>query len=223
MLSSQYQRLVALRNLSYEPRAILDIGAHKGEWATLARSVFPSTPICMVEAQSHHEGELLLTGNPYCITLLSDKGGDVKPFYTIAGCDTGASMYCENTKYYNSSTVIEKQLTTRTLDDVTSRHFSPHEFDFIKIDVQGAELDVLRGGEDTLKSAMFVLLEMPVAEYNKGAPSFAEVVAFMDEKGFQVYDAFEAHYHGVHLIQMDFLFARKNCPFIHLRQQALHV
>lgn len=46
---------------------------------------------------------------------------------------------------------------------------------------QGAELAVLRGGEELARRAQFILMELPfMGEYNRGAPTFSEAVNFME-------------------------------------------
>ena len=47
-----------------------------------------------------------------------------------------------------------------TLDSVL-RDFNHCEVDFLKIDVQGAELEVMKGGTKTLRTATVVMLEVP--------------------------------------------------------------
>src|SRR2546422_465251 len=83
---------------------------------------------------------------------------------------------------------------------------------FLKLDVQGYELEVLRGAERTLTATDVVLMEVSLLQYNAGAPLFAEVTAFMKAIGFVVYDicgqlrraADEA------LFQADLLFVRED-------------
>ena len=54
----------------------------------------------------------------------------------------------------------------------------------IKMDVQGAEMDVLKGALETLQTVKHIILELQVVEYNKGAPKRDEVIAFMDTIGY---------------------------------------
>jgi hypothetical protein len=56
------------------------------------------------------------------------------------------------------------------------------------VDVQGAELVVLGGAEKILANAVYVVLETSLFETYKGAPSFADVVRFMQERGSVLYD-----------------------------------
>ena len=72
--------------------------------------------------------------------------------------------------------------------------------------MQGAELDVLRGGGNALDHARLVLLECPIVEYNEGAPTIHEYFRFMDEHGFTPVDVVEWHMRGGRALQLDVLF-----------------
>ena len=58
----------------------------------------------------------------------------------------------------------------------------------LKLDVQGFELEVLRGSRIALDAAEFVLLEVSTLNYNRGAPLVAEVLDFMNQRGFVLFD-----------------------------------
>jgi len=76
-----------------------------------------------------------------------------------------------------------RKLRTITLDAVASlKRFPPP--DLIKMDVQGAELDVLKGAQETIKTAKHIILELQIVEYNKGAPLKDTVIAYMDSIGY---------------------------------------
>jgi hypothetical protein len=80
---------------------------------------------------------------------------------------------------------------------------------FLKLDVQGAELDILKGGGKALSLAELIQLEVPFASYNEGAPTAAEVVAFMDSRGFVLFDVVGFVRYRDDLLQADFLFVRE--------------
>ena len=84
------------------------------------------------------------------------------------------------------------------------------KIDFIKIDVQGAELDILRGAETIIKNTDFIMLEISLMSYNEKSPLFAEVVEFMKQRNFALYDIVEFHYIQGCCIQVDGLFLNKN-------------
>jgi hypothetical protein len=87
--------------------------------------------------------------------------------------------------------------------------------DFIKIDVQGHELEVLRGAEKVLKDCIFCLLEVSLLSLGN-EPPLIEVMNYMDENGFQLYDIsqFMRRPYDKALYQSDFLFIKKNSTFI---------
>ena len=81
--------------------------------------------------------------------------------------------------------------------------------------MQGAELMVLRGASRALQRALVLQLEVPwFGQYNAGAPTFAEIIAFLDRYGFVVYEVL--HDGPVRIgkqqfaVQADFLFVRKD-------------
>src|SRR5262249_10081123 len=58
----------------------------------------------------------------------------------------------------------------------------------IKVDVQGGELEVLVGAQRTLPAAEAIVLEVSLFEFMKGAPQFYDVVSYMKNEGYVVYD-----------------------------------
>ena len=57
--------------------------------------------------------------------------------------------------------------------------------DLIKIDVQGSELDILKGATKVLKQCDNIILEMQYVDYNKGAPKAQEVIEYLKSIGFE--------------------------------------
>jgi protein O-GlcNAc transferase len=83
---------------------------------------------------------------------------------------------------------VEKELPIPivTLDSELKRLGSVG--DFIKADVQGYELEVLRGGTETLSAAIGCELEVSFIELYKNQPLFAEIDQWMRSKGFFLAD-----------------------------------
>jgi hypothetical protein len=95
---------------------------------------------------------------------------------------TGSSVLSERT----SADRNEVKLRMSTLDALVAGDVQLPIL--LKLDVQGYELEVLRGARTVLSKAEVVILECSLIEYNDGAPLFAETVSFMKERGFVVYD-----------------------------------
>lgn len=87
--------------------------------------------------------------------------------------------------------------------------------DFVKLDVQGYEIEVLKGADRILQSAEFVLLEVSIWQYNAGSPLLGTVVDWMSARGFRVYDLFEfSRRPDDVLVQMDLLFVREDSALL---------
>src|SRR5689334_20193239 len=177
-----------LQELSYlQPNAILDIGANVGNWTKEAQKTWPDAEILMIEGNHECEPYLKETGIDYAICLLSDDVKRVK-FYqrTCGGPSTGDSMYRENTDWYSDENVVVNDKLATTLDFVARRK----QYDLAKIDSQGSELDILRGGENIVKGLKYIIMEIPVDSehppYNIGAPSRKEYLDYMDSIGFKL-------------------------------------
>jgi len=200
-----------LNAVGWSPRTILDIGGYKGHWTRAIRMQFPKATVSVVEPNAHPELQSL--GVPVYRELLSSTVKDV-PWYS--NLSTGDSMFQERTRHY--SQIVPSMRRTTTLDQL----FPTHRFEFVKIDCQGAELDILAGGQTLLQGTDVVLLECPFAgQYNIGAPSFADYIRTLDALGFAPLDLPELHRANGILCQIDILFLRNTSPYWEAIQQRL--
>lgn len=184
----------------FSPKKILDIGGNHGQWFDLARATFPDAEILSIEANPLNYKRLSERNPNTKILLLGDQEKEVEfhdnPTGDI-GCG-GASIYKELTRFYKNSKSTTMQM--KTLDSLNL------EFDFIKIDTQGSELDIIKGGLNTVEKCMVIELELSVLRYNKDAPLANEVIAYMHEIGFCFYDILAHLYWGHRLNQFNALF-----------------
>ena len=81
---------------------------------------------------------------------------------------------------------------------------------FIKIDTQGSEIDILKGSKNTLKNCNLIYLETPIIEYNLNSPNLNECVNYLKSINFVPLDICEVHYMDKVLIQVDILYINKS-------------
>lgn len=158
------------------------------------KAVYPESRILMIEANPDCAKELSNQDADVEIALLGSESGLEKTYYTVNGGDSsGNSTYRERTSAYDEEGCTALKMITQTLDEIVEGHgMKP---DFLKLDVQGAELDVLRGGEKAIISTCeFILLEVGMAEFNAGSPTFFQILSFMDQVGFEIFDLVELKY-----------------------------
>jgi hypothetical protein len=79
-------------------------------------------------------------------------------------------------------------------------------FDLVKLDTQGSELDILKGGKNLISRAKVVILEVSLIEYNEGAPTVEETIDYMNEIGFEERMSLGEHYDGETIVQKDLVF-----------------
>jgi FkbM family methyltransferase len=194
--------LSKIQNYFY-PYRILDIGANIGQFHQLSKQMFPDVYIFSIEASNECEPYLKQITDQYYIGLLAKDNIEYN-FYSRkdTGIGTGNSIYRELTSFYSDEQVkiIKKQGIK--LDDLFE---TDSEFDLIKIDTQGSELDIIEGGINLCNKAKGILLEVSLTQYNENSPLYDEVINYMNNHGFikkEILD--EARNHGSH--QQDILF-----------------
>ena len=180
--------LAALRQGGFEPKVIYDIGACVLHWTNEAQRIWPNAEYVAFEAMDASEFLFKERGLKYHMGVLSDVSGKDVDFYQNDFHPGGNSYYKENeavnpdtVNYFNEG--HRRRLKTVTVDAVRRLRQFPDP-DMIKMDVQGAELDVLKGAVETLQSVKHIILELQVVEYNKGAPLKDTVIQYMDSIGF---------------------------------------
>jgi FkbM family methyltransferase len=209
------KRITTLKTVyGFSPKLAFDIGANVGEWNINFRKMFPGCRVISFEANSNCVRELKRKNIEYVEGLLGAKDGAECEFYLSNEMyPGGASIYREKTTFYNDDIIITEKMKMRTLETVLKNcdeNLLSSKIDLIKIDVQGAELDILRGANDVLKNTDFILLEISLMTYNENSPLFAEVIEFMNERNFALYDILEFHYLQGCCLQIDGLFLNKN-------------
>ena len=185
------------------PNRILDIGANIGQFHRECKTYYPNSYVFSIEASSECEESLKAITDNYYIGLLAKDNSQYNFFSRKdAPTGTGNSIYRELTHFYSDENLEVLNKVGIRLDDLFTLD---SEFDLIKIDTQGSELDIIAGGMNLIKKAKGVLLEVSLTQYNEGAPLYKEVIDYMQNIGFNpvaVLD--EARNHGSH--QQDILF-----------------
>jgi len=180
--------LHTMNSQGIKPKVIYDIGACVLHWTREAIGVWPQSTYIAIEAMDESKPIFEHFGVPYHTGVLSSEDNKIVTFYKNVTHPGGNSYYRENDEispkakelYTNSS-----QVTTMTLDTIVKMKGFPQP-DLIKIDVQGAEYDVILGAKDTLANCKDVIVECQFVEYNKGAQLYQKVVELLGTMGFKL-------------------------------------
>lgn len=177
-------------NLDIEqPNVVYDIGANALEWTRLAKNKWPNSRIIAFEAMNDFNKLYKHFDFENHIGVLSDIDDKQITFYENPIYPWGNSYYIENENEsppgceFNESHATLKN--TKTLDTIVQENNWPYP-DLIKIDVQGAEKDILEGAKKCLEKCKHLIVEIQHKEYNKQAPLDNEMFAYLDSIGFQL-------------------------------------
>ena len=198
--------ILDLKTQKVNLEVVYDIGAFKGEWSKLAsKTSLKNSKFYLFEANIENEEFLKKTGHNYYIEVLSNEIKEVEFFSKV---HEGDSYYREKTNFYEENK-SPKIIKATTLNEIQKKEFLPLP-DFIKIDTQGSELDILDGGNKILNKCKIILLECPIISYNEGAPTFTDYIENLNKLDYLPFDITEVHYLDKVLVQIDIIFLKKN-------------
>jgi hypothetical protein len=152
----------------------------------------------MIEANEDHIDDLIRTGH-YILALVGKDNEEVDYYMCEDKNNTeGNGIYKENTNVPFTS----KKRKTVTLDSL----LPGQKFDLIKMDVQGAELDIIQGSPGFIHNAKYLWLELQPHNYNIGAPSAGKVIGYLNQIGFEIITLDEVNTGNGIVIGMDMIF-----------------
>jgi FkbM family methyltransferase len=198
------------KKLGFNPQSVIDVGAATGTFALY--ETFPEARHLLIEPLEENRAHLEkvvagLKNAEYIIAAATKETGTVT-FNVHADFD-GSSLYseCEDTDVNGVPRTVPAVMLDNLYED--RRLQGPV---LIKIDVQGAELDVLRGASKLLDITEYVVLETSLFCFFVGGPQFYDVVSFMKERGFVVYDILEYSYRLLDgaMSQVDLVFVKED-------------
>jgi len=178
--------------LNFEPTVIYDIGSAVLHWAKNAKTLWPNAKIIAFEALREVEDFYKDYGIDYQLGVFSNQDNNEVTFYEHPLYLGGNSYYKENSKFSPAAEKIydkehESKRITTTIDTAVLQKNFPLP-DFVKIDVQGAEIDILNGMRNTLKDTKHLIIELQHVEYNLGAKQVNESIPFIESLGFKLVD-----------------------------------
>lgn len=192
----------------FTPKTILDIGANVGQFYNQIKIVFPNAYYYLIEGNEKCEDAIKNLNVNYSICLLSDSIKEVDFFIRKnEQLCTGNSIYREKTTFFSDDQIEIVKKRTSTLESL----FNEQTFDLIKIDTQGSEMDIIKGGLNVVSKAKGIILEISLIEYNEKSPTSEYVYSFMKNLGFEPVEHISDINHPItyELIQQDILFLNK--------------
>lgn len=191
---------------------VVDIGANRGQFALVARRCFPTARIISFEplsapAQIFRRGFKGDDRVSLHEAAISPKAG-VRDIYISARDDSSSLLpITENQVALFPGTAEHSRASIKVapLSSIVTEEIAAPAL--MKMDVQGYELEALKGAEDLLRAFRYIYVECSFRELYEGQSLADEVVIWLVGRGFRWRGVYNITYDDQgHAIQGDFMF-----------------
>jgi FkbM family methyltransferase len=167
---------------------VIDIGAAFGDWTRQSKKLFPQATYILVEPLAQYDEwlNLLIKEMPNSVRVkaaVSRSSGYITFFFHEDW--VGSSLYSEAEGVQVDGTPL--QVETITVDEIVQQQKLSGPF-LLKIDVQGAELQVLAGATQVLQQTEYLIIETSLLQFFTKGPLIGDVVDYMQRRKFVIYD-----------------------------------
>ncbi len=196
----------------FVPATVIDVGVANGTFELY--EAFPQAKFLLIEPIKEFEEAIKRISKKY----------NVEAVFAAAADKPGARIINVH-RYIQSSSLFKeiegehvdgspREVPTVTIDELCSQRHLKAPY-LIKMDIHGAELIALEGACNVLRETEVVILEVYFFQFFINGPQFYDVVHYMKERGFCVYDIFGLHYRPLDqaLGAADVVFVKENGPF----------
>ena len=178
---------------------VFDVGAYVGEFAALIHEVFPAARVWCFEPfpESYERIRAQFSGADWLVAHnlgLSDRSGTAE---LIVGADrkTNSLVSPVVTNGVFEAGLPSLPVQLKTLSDCATELLpaSDRHLSIVKIDTEGNDLRVLRGGEPLLRNGAVEALHVEVMfmEHFKGAPGFVEISSYLQQFGYRLFSMYD--------------------------------
>lgn len=183
--ATEHEQLIAALPLG----SAIDVGANKGQFSLLVRAHHATAPVHAFEPLEEAAAvfERLFSVDPD-VTLHRFAAGPVtaQAEIHVSGRADSSSLLpiseMQDRAFPGTAAVATRTIPVRRIDDVL-KDWTPIRPLLVKLDVQGFELEALKGMPDLLASADYVYAELSFIPLYEGQPLAAEVIAWLADRG----------------------------------------
>ena len=175
-----WNTLYRLKEQNINPKTIFDVGAFCGDWTRNCLKVFPDSNYFLFEAQKDMADSLKMMETDQIITenmFLGEDDGTYVDFYE-AGTSSSALRFGPHTSIKKNTISLDNYCREKSINSI----------DILKLDVQGYELNILKGAKTILNNVNLIITEVSFIDVYVDCPLVNEVIQYLDSYQFQLFD-----------------------------------
>ena len=210
-VSPLFELTVFIKQISYA-KTLIDVGSNKGQFSLMTRKFFPNIMIHSFEPQIeilNLQKKVLGTNNINYYNYNFALGSEKKELELYITKRKDSSSVLRPILSSNKNYIIneKKKISVKKLDELLDFK-SIEKPSIIKLDVQGYELEVLKGSENTLDYIDYVIAEISSTEIYENQTQADELIKFLESKSFEIKDRCNLSRVENKLFQEDVLFCK---------------
>jgi FkbM family methyltransferase len=177
---------------------IIDVGGHRGDWTAGMQSLYPGVIATIFEptrASAARLHERFRSDNVTIIEAALGSSEGTADFFHVGGLDDLNSLHRPSGIRFAVEGVVNAAIITYPVNVTTlDTAIADPRIDVIKVDVQGAEAEVLKGGREVLRRTACVVIETPFSPQYEGGSTFMDVQPLLEQAGLAFHRFTHLHY-----------------------------
>jgi len=199
------------QEIGFNPATVIDVGVADGTYELYQN--FPKSKFLLVEPIKEFEDSLKTICKQYDATyvIAAATSQNGTTFINITPDLDGSSILKPKESYIDCKV---REVPTIRIDDLVDELDLKEPF-LLKVDAQSSELHVLGGAIRTMEAAEVIILEVSLFQFTENGSQFFDILAFLKQKGFVVYDIVGHNYRPLDhaLAEVDIVFVKENGMF----------
>ncbi len=172
----------------FSPKGIIHIGAHECEEIGIYTVYGGCNNIVWIEANPDIKNNI---GQKVYNAVISDKSGEDVEFIVTNNIQSSSFLELKDHLTEHPEVVESKRISlkTITLDDFVKEHgIDCNNYDFLAMDIQGAEFHALKGMTETLDKFKYIYMEVNTKELYKDCGLLHDVMKYLYDRNFIMID-----------------------------------
>lgn len=190
---ASYEVITNLRRIAPKIDFIIDVGANSGQFTQVVNHFYPKAKIESFEPipEFFLKIEKKFASNKNIIVhnqALGNEEGEIGFYRNKFGhISSILEISSDNIHYPKEENDLDQiKVKINTLDKLYFSNDKISGVSLLKLDVQGYELEVLKGGKRIIQEIDYIIIEANLEQLYKEQPTFTEINKFLNDKNFEV-------------------------------------